>query len=136
MKKNFSKSILSIYFITLSFFSYSQSGGVSINKTNAPADASAMLDVSSTTAPYLGMLIPRMSTTNRNNIIAPAVGLMVYNTDCGVNEYYTGTCWVSMGQNLKAPDPITCSGTTDFCANETRTFTILSVSSATGYQWT
>src|SRR5579859_1626555 len=136
MKKNFSKSILSIYFITLSFFSYSQSGGVSINKTNAPADASAMLDVSSTSAPYLGMLIPRMSTAHRNNIIAPAVGLMVYNTDCGVTEYYTGSCWLSMNQGLKRPDQISCSGTTDFCAGQTRTFSISAVTGATNYVWT
>src|SRR5438876_10796758 len=109
MKKNLSKSALSVYLIALSFLAYSQPGGVSINKTNAPADASALLDVSSTSAPYLGMLIPRMSTANRNAIVAPATGLQVFNTDCGINEYYTGTCWVSLGQNLKAPDPITCS---------------------------
>src|SRR5437762_14311823 len=111
MKKFLSKGAFGTFLIVLSFLSYSQTGGVSINKTNTPADVSAMLDVSSTSAPYLGMLIPRMNTTNRNSIIAPATGLMVYNTDCGVNEYYTGTCWVSMGQNLQAPDQISCSGT-------------------------
>src|SRR5438045_267752 len=113
MKKVLFKSAISAYFLLLSFLAHSQSGGVAINKTNTPADASAMLDVSSTSAPYLGMLIPRMSTTSRNSIAAPATGLMIYNTDCGINEYYTGTCWVSTGQNLRPPNPINCSGTTD-----------------------
>src|SRR6187200_2672245 len=124
MKQYLFKNFLCAYFTMLSFLACSQSGGVSINKTNAPADASAMLDVSSTTAPYLGMLIPRMSTVNRNAIVAPATGLHIFNTDCGTTEYYTGSCWISMGQNMTIPDPITCSGTTDFCANETRAFTI------------
>src|SRR5688572_14983530 len=120
MKKNLSKSVFSVYFIVLSFFAYSQTGGVAINRTNTTADPSAMLDVSSTSAPYLGMLIPRMSTANRNAIISPAIGLQVFNTDCGVNEYYTGSCWLAMNQIMKIPEPIICSGTTDFCANATR----------------
>src|SRR2546429_1334339 len=125
MKKNLSTIAFLIYFIACSFLTYAQ--GVSINKTNAPADASAILDVSSTTSPYKGMLIPRMSTANRTAINAPAVGLMVFNTDCGVTEYYTGTCWLSMNQGLRRPDQITCSGTTDFCAGLTRNFSISAV---------
>src|SRR5207248_4860207 len=110
MKKKLSKSVFCAYLlIVLSFFAYSQNGGVSINKTSSPADPSAMLDVSSTSSPYLGMLIPRMSTANRNAIAAPAVGLMVFNTDCGVSEYYTGTCWIAMNQMIKAADHITSS---------------------------
>src|SRR5579859_2650644 len=99
MKKSLSKSVLTPCLIALCFYAYSQNGGLSINKTSAPADPSAMLDVSSTSSPYLGMLIPRMSAANRDAIIAPATGLQIYNTDCGLNEYYTGTCWVSVGQN-------------------------------------
>src|SRR5579859_5446113 len=123
MKQTVSNIICSCFLLALSFSGNAQSG-VSINKTSAPADPSAILDVSSTSAPYLGMLIPRMSTASRNAIIAPATGLQVFNTDCGVNEYYTGTCWVSMSQILRTPDHISCSGTTDFCANQTRIFTI------------
>src|SRR4051812_11258227 len=114
MKKGLPTSVLSTILLALSFLAYSQTGGVSINKTNAPADASAMLDVSSTSAPYLGVLIPRMSTASRNSISSPATGLLVFNTDCGVNEYYTGTCWIAMNQVLKSPAHITCSGSTDF----------------------
>src|SRR4051812_46940775 len=98
MKQNFRKIFLGALLIVLSFIAYSQSGGVSINKSNAPADPSAILDVSSASSPFLGVLIPRMSTANRNSISNPAAGLQVFNTDCGVNEYYTGSCWIATGQ--------------------------------------
>src|SRR5258706_3183609 len=114
------KLLFSLAFILLIFSGISPGfaqGGVGINSTNAPADPSAMLDVSSTSSPYMGMLIPRMSTSNRNSIASPAVGLQVFNTDCGVNQYYTGSCWISMNQALKTPAHITCSGSTDICAN-------------------
>src|ERR1043165_8994481 len=127
MKNTLSKIIFLIFSFAFSSFVFAQTGGISINKTNTPADPSAMLDVSSSSSPYMGMLIPRMTTANRNAILTPATGLQIFNTDCGVNEYYTGTCWISTGQNLKAPDPITCSGSTDFCAGESRTFTIAAV---------
>src|SRR5436190_14121828 len=103
MKKVLLHVFLSTFLISLSLSSYSQSGGVAINRTNTLADPSAALDVSSSSAPYQGMLIPRMTTANRNSIISPAIGLQVFNTDCGVTEYYTGTCWIPTSQGLKRP---------------------------------
>jgi hypothetical protein len=44
-------------------------------------DSTALLDMTSTTK---GVLIPRLSTTERNAITLPAEGLMVFCTDCGV----------------------------------------------------
>ncbi len=49
------------------------SGNVGIG-TTVP-DATAAVDISSTSA---GLLIPRMSTTDRVNINSPAVGLQIY----------------------------------------------------------
>ena len=49
------------------------SQNVGINSTGATPDASAILDVGSTTK---GMLTPRMKTTQRTAIIAPAKGLV------------------------------------------------------------
>lgn len=43
-----------------------------------------------------GLLIPRMTTTDRDNIVAPATGLMIYCTDCcddGTLSFYNGTEW-------------------------------------------
>jgi len=73
---------------SLSIFSQS----LSINTDGSAAGASAMLDVKSTTK---GLLIPRMSKTQRNAIAAPANGLIVYvNAPDTVGLcFYDGTYW-------------------------------------------
>ncbi len=69
--------------------------GVSINTTGVAADPSAMLDVSSTDA---GILIPRMTKTQRNAILAPAEGLLIYQTDDTIGFWYYSNKWNLMGQ--------------------------------------
>lgn len=64
------------------------SGSVGIG-TSTP-HASAKLDLSSTTQ---GLLIPRMTVTQRNAIASPAIGLMVYDTNNEEFFYYDGTVW-------------------------------------------
>jgi hypothetical protein len=64
---------------------------VGINSSGAAPDNSAMLDVTSTTK---GFLMPRMTIAQMIAIPSPVVGLMVYNTDCNVLQYYNGTMWV------------------------------------------
>ena len=68
--------------------------GVAINLTGESAAPSAMLDITSTTQ---GILIPRMTQTQRNGIASPASGLLVYQTD-GTSGfyYYSGTLWTSL----------------------------------------
>ena len=63
--------------------------------TSAPA-VSSIMDMTSTTR---GLLIPRMTTTQRNAITSPAAGLMVYNTTTQTIDTYNGTtsAWVSLG---------------------------------------
>src|SRR5262245_55348398 len=51
--------------------------GVSVSPNNATADPSAIFDVS---APDKGILIPRLSTAQRDAIANPAEALMIYNT--------------------------------------------------------
>ena len=58
--------------------------------------ASAALDVTSTTQ---GMLVPRMSTTQRNAIISPANGLMVYDLTLNAFYFYDGVAWSPVGGN-------------------------------------
>ena len=60
------------------------SAQVAINADNSAPDNSAMLDVKSTTK---GLLIPRMTISDRNAISNPATGLLVFCTDN--NQYYT-----------------------------------------------
>jgi hypothetical protein len=42
-----------------------------------------------------GILIPRLTTAQRNAIVGPARGLIIYNIDCDEIEYYDGTRWRS-----------------------------------------
>jgi len=71
--------------------------GVAINSSNADPDASAMLDVSSTSK---GMLIPRMTSSKRTSISSPATGLLVYQTNSPAGFYfYDGSSWTHLTQN-------------------------------------
>lgn len=56
--------------------------------------ASSVLDLTSTTK---GILIPRMTTTQRDAIVSPANGLQVYNTTTNKVNYYNGTAWSEIG---------------------------------------
>lgn len=56
----------------------------------ASPNASALLDVSSTTQ---GLLMPRMTTAQKNAITTPATGLSVYDTDLLSVHTYNGTAW-------------------------------------------
>ena len=70
--------------------SYAQVG---IN-TNTP-DASSALEIESTTG---GILIPRLTETQRDDISAPAEGLMIYQTDGTAGfYYYNGSGWATLG---------------------------------------
>ena len=70
--------------------------GVSINNTSAVAHTSSMLDITSTTK---GLLIPRMTTAQRNAIVAPATGLMVYDTNLNGVWFYNGSAWSNVNGN-------------------------------------
>jgi hypothetical protein len=63
-------------------------GNVGIGTTSP--SASALLDVTSTTA---GFLPPRMTTAQRDAISSPAAGLTVYNTSTNKLNFYNGSAW-------------------------------------------
>jgi hypothetical protein len=84
MKKIFIFSVI----ILVCMNSFSQN--VAINNNGQQADASAMLDISSTSK---GLLIPRMNTSQRTAIVTPARGLMVYDSDIQSFWYWTGLAW-------------------------------------------
>ncbi len=78
--------------LNLQFF-INCSAQVGINQTGATPDPSAMLDVNSTSS---GLLIPRMTTAQRNSISTPATGLMIFNTTTACLEVYYGGVWNSL----------------------------------------
>lgn len=84
--------------ITLIFvvFAHALSAQVGIGTTNP--DASAILDLNSTTQ---GVLAPRMSTIQRTTIATPAEGLLVYDTDANAFYYYSSGSWVALESAIK-----------------------------------
>jgi hypothetical protein len=67
---------------------------VAINTDGSAATSSAMLDVSSSDK---GMLVPRMTQTQRDAISGPALGLLIYQTDVTQGfYYYNGSSWIAL----------------------------------------
>ena len=66
---------------------------VGINTDGTDPDASAMMDIKSTTK---GMLIPRMTTTQRTNISSPATGLIVFDNTTNSFWFFDNTNWVEI----------------------------------------
>lgn len=81
------KSIWSI-FLMLCFPSLMLSQSVGIG-TLSP-DSSAIVDMTSTTK---GMLVPRMTTAQRDAIVDPAAGLMILNLDDYCMDIFDGEYW-------------------------------------------
>ena len=93
--KTFYIVILSIIFFLLMYdINYISAQNIGINSTGATPDPSAMLDVSSTTG---GVLVPRMTSAQRNAIASPATGLIVFDTNTASFYYYDGSAWVNLG---------------------------------------
>lgn len=84
------KKILVSFFSVFSLTIAAQNVGIG---TLTP-DASAQLDISSTTK---GMLVPRMTMAQRDAIVSPATGLIIYQTDNTPGYYYfAGAIWVGI----------------------------------------
>ncbi|HHZ65494.1 MAG TPA: hypothetical protein EYN51_08385, partial [Flavobacteriales bacterium] len=67
----------------------------SVGLNNPTPDASSILDL---TATDRGLLVPRMTTTQRTTSIAsPATGLLVYDTDLEAFYFHDGTDWKAVG---------------------------------------
>jgi hypothetical protein len=69
---------------------YYITGGTANFGASVPANASAQLELTSTTK---GFLPPRMTTTQINAIASPATGLEVFNTTLNCTCFYNGTSW-------------------------------------------
>jgi len=81
-----------ITLIALIFFTTLGYAQVGIN-TNNP-DASSALEIESTTG---GILIPRLTETQRDAILVPAAGLMIYQTDQTAGFYFwNGAAWTKI----------------------------------------
>ena len=97
--KKLSTALIAILFITLFLpFIWKGSGlsaqNIAITDDDAyTANTSAMLDIKSITK---GLLIPRLTTAQRNSISTPATGLLVFDTSLSGFYYYNGSAWINL----------------------------------------
>ncbi|MCX6279002.1 MAG: DUF1566 domain-containing protein [Bacteroidetes bacterium] len=107
---------------------------VGINADGSAPNASAILDANSTNK---GFLPPRMNTTQRDAIVSPATGLLIFNTDCNDIQLFNGAGWVPVGNAGTVATPGTISGNANPTINAVGViYTIAALSGALGYTWT
>lgn len=106
--------------------------GVSINQNGASPDPSAALDVSSATQ---GVLLPRLSTSQRDAITTPAEGLLIYNISTHCFEAYVNSSW----GNVSCPTPCAPTSTPVAATHQASTTQIVwnwsEVPGLIGYKW-
>lgn len=110
------------------------SQNVGINDSGNSPNSSAMLDID---ANDKGVLFPRLTTIERDAINSPAVGLMIFNLDCGVLNYYFNNDWKEIGTPDLAGVAGPIAGSTTPVQNETGvSYSISPISNVTNYVWT
>ncbi|WP_123912153.1 hypothetical protein [Flavobacterium sp. AJR] len=98
-KNNFLMSIITFVMLCTSMQVFSQVDGTGMGTVNP--HPSAALDVVNTKA---GVLIPRMNVTQKNAIVSPASGLLVYDTTSQCISQNAGTPTVPVWVCLSAKD--------------------------------
>ena len=115
MRMKTTKIILLAILMSIGISSTAQ---VAINNDGSSPDASAILDVKSTTG---GLLIPRMTTSEIQSISIPADGLQVYNADSGKLYIFVATVFewkeVSYGSGAFSPFANITIGSGGSCNN-------------------
>jgi hypothetical protein len=123
-------SVLIISCFQLNTQCFSQ--GVSINKSGLGADASAILDISSSST---GLLIPRMTTSDRNAISSPALSLLIFNTTTNCFEAYVNGIWYSVSCPPPCSSPSSPVAGSSVPSSGSIVWNWGSVSGANAYKW-
>jgi len=89
---------------------------IGINATGNNPDPSAMLDVAADGATKGGLLIPRMTTAERNSIASPAQSLLIYNTTTKCFEFYENGMWQTLGCACTTPSAPTANAASSITA--------------------
>ena len=124
MKKNIFFVLMGILFLQEAF-----SQGVGIGTTQP--DPSAKLEINSTTQ---GTLITRMTTAQRNALVAPANGLLIYNTTTNCFNVYVLNTWKQWCPECDFGSAVASGGGT-FCAGSSISLSAKNIPGAS-YQWT
>lgn len=127
---------LFLLFIFSFFLSPNFAQGVAISTNGDSADPSAILDIESTNS---GLLLPRMTTAQRDLIVNPAHSLIIFNTTIDCFEAFNSDTeeWIAIGcigytvpsgvSASATPNPI-CKGSTLILTGE--------ATDATSWSWT
>lgn len=109
--------------------------GVGINPAGQPPHTSAALDLNFSDK---GLLIPRLTTAQRDSMVNPALGLQIFNVTTLCFEAYFLTNWQSIycGCVAAPPSPTTLLGLAGPTVGTTVSFSIVPVPGATSYVWT
>ncbi|MEQ8239149.1 MAG: tail fiber protein [Cyclobacteriaceae bacterium] len=100
------KQLLTTILILTALWTTAQN--VVISESESTADASAILDVQSSSK---GLLLPRLTEQQRTTIAKPAAGLLVYQVDNSDGFYfYDGTVWVHLTTDQNIAADITDAG--------------------------
>ena len=92
------KKLVLIITISISFLSLNAQ--VAINTDGSTPNGSALLDLKSN---KLGLLLPRMTSAERDVIVTPADGLVIFNTTTSGLEYYYYGYWYRLPGNPDVP---------------------------------
>jgi uncharacterized protein (TIGR02145 family) len=83
--------LFSLAFLSLIGMQFARSqSNIAINEAGKEAHPSAILDVNSSKQ---GFLPPRMTTSQRDSINFPGIGLVIFNTTTSCINFYTGSEW-------------------------------------------
>jgi uncharacterized protein (TIGR02145 family) len=141
--------VLAVFTLFLSVLLYKGPGsallaqnlGVGINTAGAAPDKSSLLDINASFTGNQGLLIPRMTMAQRNNLATscactPAQSLLIFNTTDSCFETYLGTSWRSMwcttGTCLTPAAP---AADTNITSGTQIVWTWSAIEGVTGYQW-
>jgi len=85
--------IVTLMMAALPLLADAQNIGINVNGAAPNASALLDIDVSAIAGTKRGLLIPRMTTVERNGIPAPANSLLIFNTTTTQFEYFDGLVW-------------------------------------------
>ena len=122
------KAIIALFIINSTFFT-TTNAQIAVNTDGSDPDASAILDIKSTTS---GFLVPRLTTAQRNNMPSKVEGLIVYDTDLQSYMLYDNSTWYNFrnyGSDANNNTKIYVESSTDidkiqFYRSNTNQFTI------------
>jgi len=131
--KTNTKTLLILILILLLGNSQNIAQNIGIGSESFTPDPSAMLEVKSTEK---GFLLPKMTTDERDEIVNPAIGLLIFNLDCENFNVYTSNGWITVN-NVTAAVNISATPSGPICGTTPITYSATDINGGTvpTFQW-